>query len=116
MAGKTLDDLMWEKKTWEFDFLLQGAGVHLASTDPPYNVRVEPRSNNAIALANGFLSDGEFDRLLRSWFGNISRVLLPGRGPLPFRRLRQHCQLPIGAESFQVRHVGARIAPSPLRS
>src|SRR5262249_37826871 len=28
-------------------------------------------------LANDFLSDAEFDRLLRSWFGNIGRVLLP---------------------------------------
>ncbi len=86
------------------------------NTDPPYNVKVEPRSNNAIAaglssfqgtqhhqaldlarhpekakqtgrklrakdrpLANDFVSDEEFDRLLRAWFGNIARVLLPGR-------------------------------------
>jgi len=98
--------------------------VHLVNTDPPYNVRVEPRSNNAIAaglssfqaadarrdgklkhhqgfdlarrpevakathtklrpkdrpLANDFVSDDEFDRLLHAWFGNIARVLLPGR-------------------------------------
>jgi len=31
------------------DCLLDGAKIHLVSTDPPYNVRVEPRSNNAIA-------------------------------------------------------------------
>jgi DNA modification methylase len=29
--------------------LLDGARIHLVNTDPPYNVRVEPRSNNAIA-------------------------------------------------------------------
>jgi DNA modification methylase len=29
--------------------LLEGAPVDLVNTDPPYNVRVEPRSNNAIA-------------------------------------------------------------------
>jgi len=29
--------------------LLDGAEVHLVNTDPPYNVKVEPRSNNAIA-------------------------------------------------------------------
>src|SRR5437870_3309116 len=29
--------------------LLDGARVQLVNTDPPYNVRVEPRSNNAIA-------------------------------------------------------------------
>jgi DNA modification methylase len=119
--------------------------IHLVNTDPPYNVRLEPRSNNAIAaglssfgehglmhhqsfdlhraekkrseskketkrtaskyhgfdvatggqsgkathkkmrakdrpLANDFVSDDEFDKLLHAWFGNISRVLLPGRG------------------------------------
>src|SRR5262245_62080347 len=29
--------------------LLDGAAIHLINTDPPYNVKVEPRSNNAIA-------------------------------------------------------------------
>jgi hypothetical protein len=33
----------------DVDRLLDGAPVHLVSTDPPYNVKVEPRSNNAIA-------------------------------------------------------------------
>jgi len=103
----------------DLDRLLDGAQVHLCNTDPPYNVKVEPRSNNAIAaglssfsapesthhqkfdverhpekskgttrkmrakdrpLANDFVSDGEFDRLLRAWFGNIARVLVPGGG------------------------------------
>jgi hypothetical protein len=31
------------------------------------------------SLANDFVSDEEFHRLLRAWFGNIVRVLLPGR-------------------------------------
>ena len=98
------------------DRLLDGAKIHLVNTDPPYNVRVEPRSNNAIAaglssfqgtkhhqrfdverhpekaqathrkmrakdrpLENDFVSDEEFDRLLNAWFGNIARVLEPGR-------------------------------------
>ena len=30
-------------------------------------------------LANDFVSDEEFDKLLHAWFGNIARVLLPGR-------------------------------------
>jgi DNA modification methylase len=100
----------------DVDQLLDGSHVHLVNTDPPYNVRVEPRSNNAIAagnssfskthhqkfdlerypekakptqkklrakdrpLANDFVTDEQFDRLLNAWFGNISRVLLPGRG------------------------------------
>jgi DNA modification methylase len=33
----------------DLDKLLDGAPIHLVNTDPPYNVRVEPRSNNAIA-------------------------------------------------------------------
>ena len=33
----------------QVDRLLAGAVIHLVNTDPPYNVRVEPRSNNAIA-------------------------------------------------------------------
>ena len=33
----------------DLDRLLGGKSIHLANTDPPYNVRLEPRSNNAIA-------------------------------------------------------------------
>lgn len=108
----------------DLDRLLDGQPIHLVNTDPPYNVKVEPRSNNAIAaglssftmaqrkdasagdqqsadlhrhpekskpthkklrakdrpLANDFVSDQEFDRLLAAWFGNIARVLIPGGG------------------------------------
>jgi DNA modification methylase len=98
------------------DRLLDGATIQLVNTDPPYNVKVEPRSNNAIAaglstfagtthhqgldvarhpdkakrtttklrtkdrpLANDFVSAEAFDRLLHAWFGNVTRVLEPGR-------------------------------------
>jgi len=127
----------------DVDRLLDGAPIYLVNTDPPYNVRLEPRSNNAIAaglssfsgpekgvkaldaqglhhcgfdvardktgikhhqrfdverhpekaqpthrkmrakdrpLANDFVSDEEFERLLHAWFGQLARVLLPGRG------------------------------------
>jgi DNA modification methylase len=120
-------------KAEDVDRLLDGAAIHLAHTDPPYNVKVEPRSNNAIAaglssfpgdepqprqrlnktgradglqhhqsldlarhpekakptqkqlrakdrpLINDFVSGAEFQRLLQGWFGNLARVLLPGR-------------------------------------
>jgi DNA modification methylase len=118
----------------DVDRLLGGEVIHLVNSDPPYNVKVEPRSKNAIAaglssfannaassklkndqgnaaftaalqkkrgkatgatdaadppakqkmrakdrpLANDFVTDDEFDRLLDSWFGNMSRVLVPG--------------------------------------
>jgi DNA modification methylase len=98
------------------DRLLDRIPIHLVNTDPPYNVKVEPRSNNAIAagnssftnyhhqqldlarhpekskptsrkmrakdrpLANDFVSEADFDRMLTAWFGNMTRVLEPGRG------------------------------------
>jgi DNA modification methylase len=94
--------------------LLDGSPIHLVNTDPPYNVKVEPRSNNAIAagvssfskqthhqgmdlarhpekakptgkmrakdrpLANDFLPDEEFERLLLAWFQNAANALVPG--------------------------------------
>ena len=36
----------------DLDRLLDGAVIDLVNTDPPYNVKVEPRSNNAIAAGN----------------------------------------------------------------
>ncbi len=36
----------------DLDRLLAGGPVHMVNTDPPYNVKVEPRSNNAIAAGN----------------------------------------------------------------
>jgi len=103
-------------KREDVDRLLAGASIQLVNTDPPYNVKVELRSNNAIAaglssfagsnhhqrldvarhpekakathrklrakdrpLANDFVSEGEFERLLEAWFGNLARVLEPGR-------------------------------------
>ncbi|WDI41482.1 DNA modification methylase [Bremerella sp. P1] len=94
-------------KAEDVDRLLDGAVIHLINSDPPYGVRVQPRSKNAIAagnssfadpskrkpdnnpkkmrakdrpLANDFVSDEEFNRLLDAWFGNMTRVLAPGRG------------------------------------
>jgi DNA modification methylase len=105
-------------KSEDVDRLLDGAVIHLVNSDPPYNVKVEPRSNNAIAagnssfanpnkhhqkfdlerhpekskptgkklrakdrpLANDFVTDQVFDELLMAWFGNMARVLVPGRG------------------------------------
>ncbi len=93
--------------------------IQLVNTDPPYNVRVEPRSSTAIAagqssypdlsrkmhhqgfdvargavdpkkarakmrakdrpLEGDFVSDEAFAAMLRAWFGQIARVLDPGR-------------------------------------
>jgi DNA modification methylase len=104
----------------DVDRLLAGATIQLVNTDPPYNVKVEPRSNNAIAaglssfsylqpadhhhqqmdlarhpekskpttrkmrakdrpLENDFVTDEAFEAMLLAWFGNMARVLEPGR-------------------------------------
>ena len=44
-------------KPEDVDRLLDGGPVHLVNTDPPYNVRVEPRSNNANAAGNSSFSN-----------------------------------------------------------
>lgn len=85
------------------DRLLGGARIHLVNTDPPYNVNVEPRSNNAIAagrssfpattgartspqmrakdrpISNDVVDEDGYRDLMTSWFHNIARVLEPGR-------------------------------------
>ncbi len=108
-------------KADDVDRLCESVQVHMANTDPPYNVAVEPRSNNAIVaglstfpasatkatthqqkrdlarhpekskpttkklrakdrpLANDFMDDETFAIMLRAWFGNLARVLTPGR-------------------------------------
>jgi DNA modification methylase len=74
----------------DVDRLLEGAPVHLVHTNPPDNVQVEPGSGNASpgSLPNklpardrsvAFGSVQEFKDRLHAWFGNIARVLLPGR-------------------------------------
>lgn len=40
----------------DLDRLLDGEVIDLVNTDPPYNVKVEPRSNNAIAAGNSSFS------------------------------------------------------------
>lgn len=120
-------------KREDVDHLLEGAPIHVVNTDPPYNVNIEPRSNNAISagrsstfagdikagharakpgknqakyhhqgfdlardpgkskptttkmrpkdreLHNDFMSEDDFDKTLRAWFGNLAHALLPGR-------------------------------------
>jgi len=98
-------------KAEDVDRLLDGNTMHLCVTDPPYGVKLEPRSNNAIAagfsrfestrkagdlgedglpvqhklrakdrpIANDSVSGEAFEEMLNAWFGNIARVLEPGR-------------------------------------
>jgi DNA modification methylase len=54
-------------KPEDVDRLVGGAKIHLVHTDPPYNVKVEPRSNNAIAAGvSSFPGDQRRPRKLRA--------------------------------------------------
>jgi len=50
----------------DLDRLLDGAVIHLVNTDPPYNVKVEPRSNNAIAAGLSSFSNDAASKKLKS--------------------------------------------------
>jgi DNA modification methylase len=50
----------------DLDRLLDGATVDLLLTDPPYNVKVEPRSNNAIAAGMAASYDASYQEALAS--------------------------------------------------
>jgi DNA modification methylase len=51
-------------KIEDVDRLLDGTTIHLVHSDPPYNVRVEPRSNNAIAAGlSSFAGTGHHQSL-----------------------------------------------------
>ena len=50
----------------DLDRLLDGVSVDLLLTDPPYNVRVEPRSNNAIAAGMAASYDESYQDALAS--------------------------------------------------
>ena len=49
-------------KPEHLDNLLDGAKIHLVNMDPPYNVKVEPRSNNAIAAGNSSFAKADSKR------------------------------------------------------
>lgn len=90
----------------DLDRLLGGQVIHLVNTDPPYNVAAQPRTAAAFAagnstalptnghnapaparlrakdrtIANDDMGEAEYHAMLDAWFGNIARVLEPGRG------------------------------------
>jgi len=63
----------------DVDRLLDGANIHLVSTDPPYNVKVEPRSNNAIAAGLSSFSNDAAAKKLKAGQGNASFDIARGK-------------------------------------
>jgi DNA modification methylase len=68
----------------DLDRLLDGEVVSLLATDPPYNVRVEPRSNNAIAAGLSSFSGPASHRDQQA--ADLNRY--PGKSRPTTRRLR----------------------------
>ena len=68
-----------ERARQGLDRLLDGADIHLANTDPPYNVKVEPRSNNAIAAGLSSFSNDAAAQKLRAGQGNASFDVARGK-------------------------------------
>jgi len=75
------------------DRLLASATVHLVNTDPPYNVRVEPRSNNAIAAGNSSFTSYHHQQL--------DPARHPAKSRPTHRKLRAN---PLSTTDFFYRH------------
>ena len=63
----------------DVDRLLDGAQIQFVNTDPPYNVKVEPRSNNAIAAGLSSFSNDAAATKLRSGRGNAAFDIARGK-------------------------------------
>ena len=50
----------------DLDRLLAGEKIHLVNTDPPYNVKVEPRGNAALLSGSGGLPSRDQNRMLKN--------------------------------------------------
>ncbi len=69
----------------EVDYLLDGVVIDLCNTDPPYNVNIEPRSNNAIAAGVSSFSrcnHMQSDRPI-SVYGNTNKERIAKTNDLP---------------------------------
>lgn len=71
----------------DVDRVVNGGLVQMVNTDPPYNVNVQVRTDRTgkqlrakdRPIENDCVTEAEFERLLAAWFGNLARVLEPGR-------------------------------------
>jgi len=76
-------------KAEDVDRLLDGHPVHLVNTDPPYNVKVEPRSNNAIAAGlSSYPSAEELQGRRRGHHQAMDMARHPEKARATHRKLR----------------------------
>jgi DNA modification methylase len=70
-------------KPADVDRLLDGATIQLVHMDPPYNVAVEPRSNNAIAAGNSSFPSGQ-----KMHVSDFDLARFPGKSKPTTKKLR----------------------------
>ena len=102
-------------KPEDVDRLLDGATIHLVNTDPPYNVKVEPRSNNAIAAGLSSFEATHHQKLdvaRHPEKAQAHRQEAPAQGPAAGQRLRVRRGIRPAAARL-VRQHGPRAAPWP---
>ncbi len=67
----------------DVDRLTAGAAIGTVNTDPPYNVAVKSQAKSDRAKLRPLLNDSmkasDFEPLAAKWFGQMARVLAPGR-------------------------------------
>ncbi|MFH1746957.1 MAG: DNA methyltransferase [Planctomycetota bacterium] len=66
-------------KSEDVDRLLDDADIHLVTTDPPYGVNLEPRSNNAIAAGLSSFTNDAAAKKLRSGRGSAAFDIARGK-------------------------------------
>ena len=101
-------------KPEDVDRLLDGAVIHLVNTDPPYNVKVEPRSNNAIAAGLSSFSNDAASKKLKAGQGNAAFDIARGKTKLPGKMHHQGLDLARHPEKSQATHKKMRAKDRPL--
>jgi DNA modification methylase len=98
----------------DLDRLLDGAVIHLVNTDPPYNVKVEPRSNNAIAAGLSSFSNDAASKKLKAGQGNAAFDIARGKTKVPGTMHHQGLDLARHPEKAKATHKKMRAKDRPL--
>jgi DNA modification methylase len=86
----------------------------LVNTDPPYNVKVEPRSNNAIAAGLSSFSNDAASKKLKSGQGNAAFDIARGKTKVPGTMHHQGLDLARHPEKAKATHKKMRAKDRPL--
>ncbi len=96
------------------DLVLAIADLAVDCTDPPYNVKVEPRSNNAIAAGLSSFSNDAASKKLKSGQGNAAFDIARGKTKVPGTMHHQGLDLARHPEKAKATHKKMRAKDRPL--